>query len=309
MNTYLLTAFLENLFDRSSLLGFILGGLIALAAIILVVVIALVPLVLLIKLVLFIIRKSNDISENRLEKWESSREEREKRAAEKEFSLAKENFIRNLPKNLPECARAVDTMKELAPLSSEALRFLKEAENMLLELKEKGEISFGEKNAVFGDSTQQYFEGIRCLRENNKKKALEWFLVGAEKGHITCQRHCASIYAETDHKKAMYWFERVAENGDTDDMISFAKTYLMGELCEKDYIKAGEWYRKAGDKGDAESYHKAAICYSAYAAEYAERNGIKEGDKVEWNCPALKYANLAEKCDSLAAQAGYTPEK
>ena len=308
MGTYFLMASLENFFDKNSVFGFILSGIIALLCIILVIAIALVPFVLFIKLMLFVIRKSNDISKKRQEKWEAGREERERISAEKELCIAKERFIKNLPDNLPRCARALDTVKELSSCYSEALDFFQEAKAMLDEQESKGNITFGEKNAIIGDFSQKHLEGIRCYRNKDTEKALQWLFIGAERGFVESQRSCAMIYEGEDNEKAMYWYEKAAEDGDKNDMIFLADTYYLGKICRKDLLEAAKWFEKAGDKGDAKSYHNAAVCYSEYAGIYMEKHGIKNGDTVREDCPALKYAWKADEFEKKAIANGYKPQ-
>ena len=53
-----------------------------------------------------------------------------------------------------------------------------------------------------------------------------------------------------DYDKAMEWFLKTAEHGDTYAMIYIGSMYEDGKGVAQDYTKAMEWYQKAAELGD-----------------------------------------------------------
>ena len=50
-----------------------------------------------------------------------------------------------------------------------------------------------------------------------------------------------------DYGKAHKWFQKAADEGNTDAMISLARLYEQGLGVAQDYDKALEWFQKAAD--------------------------------------------------------------
>ena len=49
---------------------------------------------------------------------------------------------------------------------------------------------------------------------------------------------------EQDYKKAVYWWDKSAEQGDADAQHNLGLMYDNGQGVEQDYKKAVYWYRK-----------------------------------------------------------------
>ena len=62
-----------------------------------------------------------------------------------------------------------------------------------------------------------------------------------------CYRHGDGV--KKDAAKAMEWYEKASELGETDAMLSLGRMYECGEGVKKDLQKAAQWYRKAQEKG------------------------------------------------------------
>lgn len=322
MENYLLTAFLENLLERFSASGFIVSGIITLLAIVLVIVLALIPPVLIISLVVFVYRRitrnSAERSEKRHKNWIEKHKEKEAREAKELFEEAKRNFRYYLPKNLPECAKKIDIIKGYETYNSEeAEEFLEEAERMLDEEMAKGTITKIEKIAVLnysdGEMSDRRIQAERLHSEGDTRKALEWFLVEAERGNAVCMHYCGLIYEgkegsgiPVNKDKAFYWHKKAAESEKMLYKKYMGKVYSEGKICRKDLLAAANYYAEAGEKGDAISYHKAAMCCHEYSETYMKEHGIEYGDQVDADCPALIYENEAGKYQELAVKNGYT---
>ena len=64
---------------------------------------------------------------------------------------------------------------------------------------------------------------------------------------------------QKDFKKAIYWYEKAANQGDLDAMNYLGLMYKKGYGVNQNYTKASEWYKKACQKGNShgcENYKK-----------------------------------------------------
>ena len=58
-------------------------------------------------------------------------------------------------------------------------------------------------------------------------------------------------FVTQDYVKAREWFEKAADQGDTDAMFNLGLLYANGQGVAQDYVKAREWYEKAAAKDNA----------------------------------------------------------
>ena len=78
----------------------------------------------------------------------------------------------------------------------------------------------------------------------------------AETGNVKAQFVLGTAYylglngAEQDYEKAVYWFTKAAEKGNSSAQNNLAKCYYFGEGVEKSKSKAIYWLRKACDNFD-----------------------------------------------------------
>ncbi|GBB99010.1 hypothetical protein RclHR1_00340001 [Rhizophagus clarus] len=66
---------------------------------------------------------------------------------------------------------------------------------------------------------------------------------------------------EADLKKALHWYQKVAESGYTKAMNNLALCYKNGEGTEVDLVKAYHWYQKAAENGDTKAIYNLVLCY------------------------------------------------
>ena len=59
--------------------------------------------------------------------------------------------------------------------------------------------------------------------------------------------------AEEDYRKALEYFQKGADLGDTVSLYALGELYFLGEGVEQDYGKAMEYYQMAADAGDADA--------------------------------------------------------
>lgn len=132
--------------------------------------------------------------------------------------------------------------------------------------------------------------------EDNDKKALEWYLKAAEGGDAEAMVQAADIYfyeddndsrikwllkaaeqnfadAESelggyysdednpDYPKALEYYKRASEHGDSTAPCYVGEMYLKGEGVEKDEAQAYEWFKKAEGMGSVYGKYLLGKCY------------------------------------------------
>src|SRR5437763_561994 len=93
--------------------------------------------------------------------------------------------------------------------------------------------------------------------ENDDKDASYNLALSCLYNPIT-QYNLAALYnngegTEKNLEKAFYWFQRAAENGNTDAMNSLATFYENGKGTEKNLEKAFYWFQKAAENGNTDA--------------------------------------------------------
>lgn len=86
-------------------------------------------------------------------------------------------------------------------------------------------------------------------------KALEWYEKAAEQENSDAMNRIGILYAngagvEQDYTKALEWYEKAAELGNDMAMNNLGVMYANGYGVEQDYTKALEWYEKAAELGN-----------------------------------------------------------
>ncbi|MCM1212899.1 MAG: sel1 repeat family protein [Blautia sp.] len=110
----------------------------------------------------------------------------------------------------------------------------------------------------------QYFLGTGV--EQDYAKAMEWYEKAVEQGDTTAMTTIGSWYrdgagVEQDSAKAMEWYEKAVEQGDTDAMSMIGLMYANGMGVGVDYVKAAEWLEKAANLGNAYAMENLGILY------------------------------------------------
>lgn len=93
--------------------------------------------------------------------------------------------------------------------------------------KYKEAIPLFEKAANSGIPIAMFTAGLCYLQLNDDKKAVEWFLKGAQKGDASAQSILGSCYedgdgVEVDMQKAVMWYTKAAVQGLDDAQYSLA---------------------------------------------------------------------------------------
>src|ERR1043165_4780915 len=65
---------------------------------------------------------------------------------------------------------------------------------------------------------------------------------------------------EKNLEKAVYWYQKAAENGNNNAMNSLARCYYNGEGTEKNLGRALHWCQKAAENGNKVAMNNLARC-------------------------------------------------
>ena len=105
------------------------------------------------------------------------------------------------------------------------------------------------------DDENYYVKGKRYDDKRDYKKAVYWYQKAAEQGNAEAQVRLGEMYywgqgVARDYKKAKYWFQKAAEQGNAIAQYYLGKMYHYGFGVAQDHKKAKYWYQKACDNGD-----------------------------------------------------------
>ena len=133
--------------------------------------------------------------------------------------------------------------------------------------------------AESGISNFQYYLA-RCYARGKKvaqdyEKALFWYEKAANQGNTKAQNNLACIYLDglgvpRDAKKAAYWFEKAAEKNDKLALLNLGCMWEEGDLGEPDYAKAFDYYQKSDKLECAYAADKLGHCYEKGAGTKAD---------------------------------------
>lgn len=102
--------------------------------------------------------------------------------------------------------------------------------------------------------------------EQDYDKALEWYKKAADLGNTNAMCNIGFMYGEglgveQDYDKVMEWYEKAADLGYPSAMYSIGFMYQYELGVEQDYDKAMMWYEKAADLGDAKAMYNIGYMY------------------------------------------------
>jgi TPR repeat protein len=142
------------------------------------------------------------------------------------------------------------------------------------------------------DQGDRYYFGVNASKDNDK--AREWYEKAADKGSVDAMVSLGVLYANgqgvaQDYAKARQWYQKAADKGSADAMYKLGNLYDDGHGVAQDFAKAREWYQKAADKGSVEAMFTLGLHYDygqGVAQDYAKAR--------EW------YEKAADKGDASA---------
>ena len=98
----------------------------------------------------------------------------------------------------------------------------------------------------------EYGKGV----EQDCTKALEWYTKSAEQGDSDAQWLLGDMYEydrgiEQDYNEALEWYTKSAKQGNSTGQWRLGNMYEYGKGVEQDYTKAFEWYTKSAEQDDS----------------------------------------------------------
>ena len=94
--------------------------------------------------------------------------------------------------------------------------------------------------------------------DKNHKEAVKWYKKAAEQGDATAQYNLGVNYAEgqgirKDYNEAFKWWTKAAEQGLAEAQYNLAIVYDEGRGASKNHKEAIKWYTKAAEQGHADA--------------------------------------------------------
>lgn len=138
------------------------------------------------------------------------------------------------------------------------------------------------------------YEKGEVVGTQDQVKAFKEFLKSAVQNYDLAQLNLGMKYnnniKEESLKRALFWYQKAADNGNTAAMNNLANMYYAGQTIPKDHEKAYNLYFKAAKRGDAVAQFNISMMY--YNGEY-----VKQSDKE-----TLSWLTLAAKAGLAIAQ-------
>ena len=94
----------------------------------------------------------------------------------------------------------------------------------------------------------------------NNSKAARWYQKAAEQGDSDAQKNLGDLYrrgegVRQDAQEAVSWYQKAATQGHSRAQLNLGVMYRNGWGVERDYHKAAVWFRKAADQGEEAAQH------------------------------------------------------
>lgn len=117
----------------------------------------------------------------------------------------------------------------------------------------------------------QFQRGLLYLRGSggypNYQKAVYWFLLAAQKGHIGAQYTLGEMFyngygVQQDFAKAFYFFELAAKQGYAEAQFIVGCMCQNGQGVPRDSYRAAGWFERAAYQGHAKAQYNLGIMYA-----------------------------------------------
>jgi len=138
--------------------------------------------------------------------------------------------------------------------------------------------------------------------EQSDTKAVQWYHKAAERGDTLAQRFLGLMYVagrgvEQSDTKAVQWYRKAAEQGDAMAQRLVGDKYKTGRGVEQSDTKAVQWIRKAAEQGDA-------VAQRSLVEMHLSSHGVEQSDAkaVQW------YRKKADQGHALAQLKVLTPK-
>ncbi|MBN9424387.1 MAG: sel1 repeat family protein [Candidatus Accumulibacter sp.] len=142
-------------------------------------------------------------------------------------------------------------------------------------------------DAVFQAALGDVYRYGRDGYEKDIRKALLWYKKSAEQGNSNAMRKLALAHAEGegagDDALALGWLEKAALAGDAQAPNYLCTWYFIGSHTPQNYPKSAQWCKVAAQQGEEGAQHMLAQMYF-------DGNGVSRN-----NILAYAWANIAAK--------------
>lgn len=100
--------------------------------------------------------------------------------------------------------------------------------------------------------------------QDEEDEQIKWLMKAAEQNYAEAEAELGSYYYcddEPDFAKAMEWYKRASEHGNSTASCRVGEMYLKGEGVEKDEKQAFGYFKKAYEKGSVYGEYLVGKCY------------------------------------------------
>lgn len=102
-----------------------------------------------------------------------------------------------------------------------------------------------ERGDTYSQNTLGYFFDLGIGTSKNPQKALYWYKKAAQAGDTSAYANVATVYRDIGNdKQARFWFLKALERGDGDAALELGKLYLKGRKSQG-VSKAADYLRLA----------------------------------------------------------------
>ncbi len=135
-------------------------------------------------------------------------------------------------------------------------------------IAQDAEIKLLEKIAQQGNAAMQFILGLQYEMEaQDYEKAVEWYQKSAEQGDSDAQSRLGKLYATgrgvpRDYQKALAWLEKAARQNDAEAQFNLGVMYQFGLGVQENYLKVEKWWKAAAKRGSAKAQFNLGVLYS-----------------------------------------------
>ena len=154
---------------------------------------------------------------------------------------------------------------------------------------------YWDKAFVEHDDTIELFEGSTWYKNQDYVKAMDWYIKSAQNGNSIAMIQIGSLYKDglgvkQDYRKAMKWYVKAAlTSNDSDALFYIGHLYENGYGVIQDKNEAMIWYVMAAEKGNSDAM--CVIGYFYFTGIVVNQDNVKA---MEW------FLKAANKGDSVA---------
>lgn len=138
-------------------------------------------------------------------------------------------------------------------------------------------LSFAAVSAQKSNSNKEFFKALQYADDARFVESIAILEALGNNGHTLAQKNLASWYhfgyeeIAANADKAIFWYEKLAQNNDSDEQLSLAKIYFQ----QQQYIEAFPWFMELAKKGNADAqYHLSFLYVHGQSVEQSQSEAI-----------------------------------